>query len=284
MIILTNTTDNVQVKLAGNITTSQLSCFASYRDTTTTSITPGRNVSNTNNTTAVNIVTSPSASTQRVVEYLSVYNSDTTNATVTFQFSDNGTIYELIVATLSTGEKLEYQEGFGFACLDRYGALKNDTVYESTNYVSSFSTVILANDVINNDATLNTIADITGLSFSVTSGKNYYFKFVIPYTSAATTTGARFSVNGPAITFLNFYVTFPNAATTTNTYTGLTAFDTPTAASTGTPITGNPQIAVIEGIFKPGANGTLIARFASEIANSAITAKAGAIVYYKQLD
>jgi hypothetical protein len=284
MLILTSTTDNIQVKLAGSITTNQLNCFTSYRDTTTTSITPGRNVSNTNNTTAINLVSSPSASTQRIVEYLSVYNSDTVNATVTVQFSDNGTIYELIVVTLSTGEKLEYQEGFGFACLDRYGALKNESVYETTNYASSFSTTILGTDVTNNNAVANTIADITGLSFSVTSGKNYYFRFVIPYTSAATTTGARFSVSGAAATFLNYYVQFPNAATTNNTFTGNITFDSPANASTGTPIITNPQIAVVEGIYKPSANGTLIGRFASEVAGSAIVAKAGAIVYYKQLD
>jgi hypothetical protein len=284
MINLTNTTDTVQVVLAGNITASQLNCFASYRDTTTSSVTPGRNSANTNNTTAVNIVTAPSASTQRVVEYLSVYNTDTANATVTIRFNDNGTTYQLIVTTLSPGEKLEYEEGFGFACLDEFGALKNEAVYETTNYASSFSTTILANDVINSNAVSNTIADITGLSFSVTSGKNYYFKFVINYTSAAISTGARFSINGPAITFLNYYVQFPNAVTSVLTYTGNTTFDSPAAAGTATPIANAPQVAIVEGIFKPAANGTLIGRFASEVANSAITAKAGSIVYYKQLD
>ena len=48
MIILTNTTDKIQVKLGSTITTNQLRCFSSFRDTTTTSITPLRNVLNTN--------------------------------------------------------------------------------------------------------------------------------------------------------------------------------------------------------------------------------------------
>ena len=284
MIVLTNTTDTLQIKLGGNVTYSQLHCFASYRDTTTTSITPGRNALITNNTTAVNIVAAPSASTQRSVEYLSVYNSDIVNSTVTVQFNANGTTYEISVVTLGPGEKLEYDEGFGFAILDKNGALKNESVYESTNYTSSFSYVILANDVVNNNAVANTIADITGLSFSVTSGKTYYFKFSISYTSASTATGARFSINGPAITFLSYYTQFPNSAVAYNAYTGLTTFDSPATAGTLTPVAGPPQVAMIEGIFKPAANGTLIGRLASEVANSAITAKAGSIVYYKQLD
>ena len=36
-------------------------------------------------------------------------------------------------------------------------------------------------------------------------------------------------------------------------------------------------------IYKPSVDGTVIARCASEVANSAITAKAGSVVYYQQL-
>jgi hypothetical protein len=42
-------------------------------------------------------------------------------------------------------------------------------------------------------------------------------------------------------------------------------------------------MAFVWGVIKPSANGDVIARFASEIANSAITAKAGAVVYYQEL-
>lgn len=43
------------------------------------------------------------------------------------------------------------------------------------------------------------------------------------------------------------------------------------------------NIAVIEGFITPSANGTVIARFASEITASAIVAKAGSIVMYQQV-
>lgn len=43
-------------------------------------------------------------------------------------------------------------------------------------------------------------------------------------------------------------------------------------------------MAVLEGYFIPTSNGTFIARFASEVLSSAITAKAGSVVYYQQLN
>lgn len=60
----------------------------------------------------------------------------------------------------------------------------------------------LAADVTNNNGVANTIADVTGLSFPVLSGKRYKFRFVIRYTAAATTTGSRWSINGPSTTEL----------------------------------------------------------------------------------
>lgn len=286
MIILTNTTDKIQIVLGGNVTTNQLQWFSSYRDTTTTSITPGRSAGNTNNTTVVDLVGSPSSSTQRVVEYISVYNTDTTTSSVTILFYDNGTTYELIKVSLEYGDKLEYQSGVGFKTLDRFGSLKTSSIYESSNSQTSFNTTVLTSDVVNNNAVANTIADITGLSFPVTNGKTYYFRFAITFTSAAATTGARFSINGPATTYLNYWTRWPNATNSVYTNVGLTSYDLPSVAGTNSvsAISYIGAVAEVEGIIIPSADGTLIARLASEIANSAITAKIGSVVYYKQLD
>ena len=43
------------------------------------------------------------------------------------------------------------------------------------------------------------------------------------------------------------------------------------------------EVAIIWGYIKPSGNGTVIARFASEIANSAITAKAGATLRWMRV-
>lgn len=141
--------------------------------------------------------------------------------------------------------------------------------------------VVLASDVTNNNAVANTIADVTGLSFAVTAGQTYWFEFVIPYTSAATATGSRWSINGPAApTMLNYRSEYTLAATTT-TLNSATAYDIP-AASNGTSLTAG-NVATIWGIIKPSSDGTVIARFASEISLSAIVAKAGAVCRYMRV-
>jgi len=146
---------------------------------------------------------------------------------------------------------------------------------------ASESYTMIVADVINANVVANTIADVTGLSFSVTSGKTYHFKFIIPYTAAATTTGSRWSINGAAITSLSYLSSTVVTSSQQTNFSG-SAYDLPATATATSLLTGN--VAIIEGVINCSASGTVIARFASEITLSAITAKAGAIVFYKQLD
>lgn len=282
MIILTNTTDKIQVKLGGSITTNQLRCFASYRDTTTTSITPLRNVLNTNDTTAVDLVGSPAASTQRIVDYISVYNSDTDTAVVSISFNDNGTLYELMIATLTTGDKIEYQEGNGFKVISASGAIKTVVNQGISPITSSLSAVVLPSDVVNNNVTANTIADVTGLNFPVVAGGKYYFKFYINYFAQTTSTGSRWSISGPTFTSLCFMSEYSLSSTLSTRNPNVIAYDLP-ALSNSSSGQNNGNNAVIEGYIVPSADGIVTARFASEITNSAIIAKAGSVVYYQQL-
>jgi hypothetical protein len=121
----------------------------------------------------------------------------------------------------------------------------------------------------------------TLLSFEVTAGNTYCFEFWIQYTAAATTTGSRWTINGPvASTMLSYTSRYTLTTTTITTNALLQAYDLPAASNTTSVIAMN--MAIIEGIIKPSANGTVIARFASEVANSAITAKAGSVCYYQQ--
>ena len=132
--------------------------------------------------------------------------------------------------------------------------------------------VPLATDVANAEAVANTITDVTGLSFSVVAGQAYKFKFVIVYDAAAGTTGSRWSINGPAITDLAYRSSYTLTATTETLNSGLAAYDLPAAASASSTTTDN--LAIIEGTIIPSADGTVIARFASEVSASAITAQA----------
>lgn len=114
MIILSETTDNLQVVLGGSVTTNQLQCLTSWRDRTSTTFVAGRTVTNTNNTTDVTIAAGPAGSTQRVIDLISIYNNDTVSATVTIKLDANGTEYIFYKGTLGVGETLTYTDNGGF--------------------------------------------------------------------------------------------------------------------------------------------------------------------------
>ncbi|QQS20431.1 right-handed parallel beta-helix repeat-containing protein [Candidatus Saccharibacteria bacterium] len=136
--------------------------------------------------------------------------------------------------------------------------------------------VTLGSDITNNNATANTIANVTGLSFAVTSGRTYRFHANIVYTAAATTTGSRWSVNGPATSLLSYATRYGTTAAT-EAFTYASAYDNPAASNTDSPSTAG-NTAIIEGIVTPSAGGTLTVRFASEVSSSAIVAKAGSTI------
>lgn len=136
---------------------------------------------------------------------------------------------------------------------------------------------VLTSNVVNNNATANTLQDVTGLSFAVISGVRYYFEFIIHYTSAATTTGSRWTINGPAFTSLNYSSEYSLTSTSKTFNEGLGAYGLPSASNATSATTGN-NLAIIRGTIVPSAAGTVIARFASEVASSAITALAGSFV------
>lgn len=281
MIVLNTTTDKVIVALDGAVTTNELSCMSSFRDITTSTYAPGRVVALTTGATPVDLVGSPADSTQRVVDYLSVYNRDTISQVVTISFDDNATPYTLFSTSLSAGEKIEYIDGQGFRVIANSGAIKNSINQGNNTMGNTLTAVVLGSDVVNNNATLNTIEDVTGLSFPVTNGKTYYFKFVIPYTAAATTTGSRWSINGPTSTF-SMTSEYSLTATTTTRNANIQTYNTPAGSNATSASTAN-NMAVMQGYLRATDDGDVIARFASEVANSAITAKAGAVVYYQEL-
>jgi hypothetical protein len=285
MIILSETTDNIHCVLSGSVATNQLQCVSSWRDRTATTFSAGRTVTNTNNTTQVALIPSPASGVQRVVDFISVYNKDTQNATVQIHFDANGTEYILFQATLATGERLEYQEGTGFKVFSNAGSVKQSINQGNNTISSSLTAVVLGGDVVNNNATANTMADVTGLSFSVLANKVYYFRFIINYTAQATTTGSRWGVLNSAGLATNLSLTseYSLTATSATRNANIQAFDSPATCNATSASTVN-NMCVMEGYFKPTADGTFTARFASEVSGSAITAKAGSVVYYQQLN
>ena len=282
MIILSEQTDNLQAVLAGSVAANQLRCATFWRDVTTTTFVPGRTLVLTNNSTDVNITPAPGASTQRIIDYISIYNSDTANADVTVKLDANGTEFILFKGILATGEMLMYNDKNGFTVMTISGAIKQAQMIGSNNVaVNALNTVVLSGNVVNNNSTANTIADVTGLSFAVTAGQTYWFEFVIPYNAAATTTGSRWSITGPGSpTMLSYRSEYTLTATTT-TVNSAGAYDIPAASNASSLTTGN--VATIWGIITPSSNGSVTARFASEVSSSAITALAGATIRWMRV-
>lgn len=124
MIILSQTTDKIQVVLGGAVSTNQAQCVASWRDITATpTYTAGRSAANTNSTTDVDLIAAPAASTQRVIDFISVYNADTASVTLTIKYDANGTDYILWKGTLATGETCIYRDDAGWGKINATGDL-----------------------------------------------------------------------------------------------------------------------------------------------------------------
>jgi hypothetical protein len=117
----------------------------------------------------------------------------------------------------------------------------------------------------------------------VLAGKLYTFNFDIVYTAAATTTGSRWSIDGPAApTYLLYRSEYSLTATTTTRNAVLTAYNLPAGSNASSGATAQ-NWASIYGVIQPSVDGTVIARFASEVASSAIIAKINSFVRYRQI-
>lgn len=125
MLILDATTKSLEIVLGGAVTTNQLPAVAAYVDFTSTTTAPGSSDTISNNTSTVTLVSAPSASTQRQVKYLSIYNADTVQATITIRLNDNSTLRNILITTLDAGDTLFYSDTNGFYTIDSAGNRKS---------------------------------------------------------------------------------------------------------------------------------------------------------------
>jgi len=283
MIYLTSTSDLLGVITGAAV--ANILVHASWADLNGTTVTPGRTNTSISTATTTTVVASPAASTYRTVKFLSIRNTNATTANdITVTQTDGTTVVELIKVTLSAGDSLHYDEMNGFQVKDSLGRVKYNNVTTNVPAVNATNLVVLAADVINNNATANTMADVTGLSFAVTADQTYFFRFTYNFTSAASTTGSRWSVSGPGSpTRLAYRSQYALTTTSETVNNGLAAYNLPATANATATATG-ANIAIVEGFITPSADGTVIGRFASEISSSAVTAKAGSLLeWYRVL-
>lgn len=282
MLLLASTSDLLRVVTSA---ASAVDVQANYADLLSGTVTPGRTNTAITTATTTTIVGSPGASTYRTVKQLSIRNKGGSTQIVTVLHSDGTTICEVIEATLGPDCSLQYHEAAGWWVTDTQGreAVAQFSFNGTPAAADTWTYVRLTSDVTNNNATANTIADVTGLSFSVLTAKLYEFEFNIVYTAAATSTGSRWSISGPASpTYLDYTSEYSLTTTTTTRNALLQAYDVPAGANATSAATGN-NWAFIYGLIQPSADGTVIARFASEISSSAIVAKVNSFVKYRQV-
>jgi hypothetical protein len=136
MIILDATNKSLQIKLDAAITTNQLPFSASYVDSTSTATTPGEQDGASNSTTAVDAVSSPASSTQRLVKSVALQNADTAAAKVYVIYKNNATSRNILVVTLAPGDQLIYEDGEGWSCLDSNGEIKTTGGFNTDAWTS----------------------------------------------------------------------------------------------------------------------------------------------------
>jgi hypothetical protein len=122
MILLTSTSDKLQLVTSG---TADIHVHASWMDYNGTTVTPGRTNSIITTATTTDVVAAPGASTQRNAKAVHIRNKHAaTSNTITIKHTDGTTVVELYNVTLLAGETLEYVEGQGFRLYDAAGQPK----------------------------------------------------------------------------------------------------------------------------------------------------------------
>lgn len=127
-MILLDSSDSLQVLLAGAVATTQPVLYAAYADHGAGTFIPGSSSGATNGATAVNWIAAPAADHTRQAKYLSLYNADTATVVAMVRVVDNANNRILLKVSLLTGERLEYLDGKGFRVLDTGGAEKVTSV------------------------------------------------------------------------------------------------------------------------------------------------------------
>ena len=130
-MILDATTDSLDIVLASAITTNQLSFTVYFDDFTSIGVTPTKNVSVTNSTTPVNLISAPAASHQRKLKYCSIFNGDTALSSVTIRFNNNSTLRNILIVTLYVNESIQYTPEAGWQVYDANGSLKVSGLYQA---------------------------------------------------------------------------------------------------------------------------------------------------------
>ena len=120
-LVLDATTKTIQAVMSGAAATSNPEFTVAYADSTSSSLTEGASDGALNGTSAVTVVSSPAASTRRVVKWITIPNKDTAavTVTVTYNNSSGSTTRQIAKVTLQPNDTWTTDGSF-----DSTGSLK----------------------------------------------------------------------------------------------------------------------------------------------------------------
>ena len=152
-------------------------------------------------------------------------------------------------------------------------------VYNGTEWVPTTGFPSFAKKTANQNFNSTTVADVTGLSYAVTAGVTYKYKFYVLYTSAAVGTGLKLGVSYPAATVASANARIAYAGDGGNSYyEGSLTSATDSVTATAVAATGTVYVAYVEGVLVPSANGTLQLRAGSETNGTNVTVQTNSFV------
>ena len=146
-MLLGATGDKIQFRLGATAST-QLPFVVHYNNYTSTSVSLVSNNGTSNNTTLVDLVTSPAASQQNQLRYCSVSNPNSSNVNVAIHNIYGATGATAFYCQLLPGGVLQYQLEKGWEVLDGVGSKKNtaiEGVYPSVRGLVGFRPGTTAN-------------------------------------------------------------------------------------------------------------------------------------------
>jgi hypothetical protein len=184
MLLLTSTSDLLQVVTDAAVNVDVHASFADYDGT---AVTVGRLNTKISTATTTTVVASPAAATSRNVKSLHIANVHASlPVTVTLNHTDGTTVVQLESVSLLAGERISYREGVGMRVITAAGFEK---VQPPT--VAPITIKSLSADQSNSTVTPT---NVVGLEIECGVG-NWMFEYYLRVQSALTTTGHRFSVN-----------------------------------------------------------------------------------------
>jgi hypothetical protein len=166
MIYFTATTDTLDIVTSS---AAQVDVQANYIDAASSTLIPsgaGRQNTTISSATSTTILSAPGASTTRTLKQLTVRNLSTTTAnTVTIEYDQNATFFEIYATTLQPGEELIYIEGLGF---NVYATATSDRLLTSSE--SGWTQRILMPPLAHH-GTIHTFVMISGTAYYVYVGR-----------------------------------------------------------------------------------------------------------------